>query len=48
MIVGSGLSDLGAYIYQQGYRYITNIDVSQVAVNFMKEKHHKMEEMDYV
>ena len=48
MIVGSGLSDLGAYIYQQGYHYLTNIDISQVAVNFMKEKHHKMEEMDYV
>ena len=48
MIIGSGLSDLGAFIYQQGYHYITNIDVSQIAVNFMKEKHHKMEEMDYV
>ena len=47
MIIGSGLSDLGAYLYEQGFQCITNIDVSAVAIKYMAEKHIKLDEMDY-
>ena len=47
MIIGSGLSDLGAYLYEQGFQYITNIDVSEVAIKYMAVKHKKQEDMDY-
>ena len=47
MIIGSGLSDLGAYLYEQGFQCITNIDVSSVAIKFMSQKHQKLDEMEY-
>ena len=47
MIIGSGLSDLGQYLYEQGFHYITNIDVSAVAIKFMSEKHSKYADMEY-
>ena len=31
----------------QGYHYIKNIDFSSVAINYMKEKHAALDEMDY-
>ena len=47
MIVGCGLSSLGAYLYEQGFHYITNIDISRVAIDYMSEKHSHLKDMDY-
>ena len=47
MIIGSGLSDLGAFLYEQGFHYVTNIDVSSVAIKYMSEKHSKFSDMEY-
>ena len=47
IIVGSGTSNLGQYLYQQGYHFITNIDFSSVVIEHMKGKHNAMDEMDY-
>ena len=46
MILGCGVSDIGARLYEEGYLYITNIDFSQTVVEYMREKHQNYEEMD--
>ena len=46
MILGCGVSDFGARLYEEGYLYITNIDFSQTVVEYMREKHQNYEEMD--
>lgn len=48
LIVGAGTSNLGAFLYQQGFHCVTNVDFSAVVVEYMKEKHRQMDEMDYV
>ena len=47
-IIGCGLSELGSFLYQQGFKFITNIDISLVAIEYMAQKHAKLEEMDYI
>ena len=46
MILGCGLSNIGAKLYEEGYLYITNIDFSTVAIEYMRTKHQMYEEMD--
>ena len=47
MILGCGISTVGARLYEEGYLYITNVDFSEVVIEYMKEKHKLYEEMDY-
>ena len=47
MILGCGLSSIGARLYEEDYKYITNVDFSEVVIEYMKEKHKLYEEMDY-
>lgn len=47
MILGCGLSNIGARLYEEGYNYITNVDYSSVAIDYMRNKHQMYEEMDY-
>ena len=46
MILGCGLSNIGAKLYEEGYFYITNVDFSAVVIEYMKNKHQIFEEMD--
>ena len=46
MILGCGLSNIGAKLYQEGYLFITNVDFSSVVIDYMKNKHYMFEEMD--
>ena len=46
MILGCGLSNIGARLYQEGYTYITNVDFSNVVIEYMRNKHQVFEEMD--
>ena len=46
MILGCGLSNIGAKLYEEGYFYITNVDFSSVAIDYMRNKHQIFEEMD--
>lgn len=46
MILGCGLSNIGARLYEEGYNYITNVDYSSVAIDYMRNKHQMYEEMD--
>lgn len=47
IIVGNGLSELGSYLYEQGYHCLTNIDVSGVATKYMSDKNARYEDMEY-
>ena len=46
MILGCGLSNIGAQLYQEGYPYITNVDFSNVVIEYMRKKHEHFEDMD--
>ena len=46
MILGCGLSNIGAALYEEGYPYITNVDFSNVVVEYMRKKHEHYEDMD--
>ena len=46
MILGCGLSDVGARLYEQGFPYITNVDFSNVVIDYMRKKHEHFEDMD--
>mmetsp|Transcript_1476 Transcript_1476/g.980 ORF Transcript_1476/g.980 Transcript_1476/m.980 type:complete len:224 (+) Transcript_1476:45-716(+) len=48
MILGSGNSELGSKLYEDGYNYITNVDFSEVVTDQMKERYKHLDEMDYV
>ena len=39
MILGCGLSNIGAKLYEEGYLFITNVDFSSVAIDYMRNKH---------
>ena len=39
MILGCGLSNIGAKLYEEGYLYITNVDFSSVVIDYMRSKH---------
>ena len=39
MILGCGLSNIGARLYEEGYLYITNVDFSNVVIDYMRSKH---------
>lgn len=47
MIVGSGSSKLGQFLYERGFHYITNVDFSPTIVSFMSEHNKHFEEMEY-
>ena len=47
LIAGAGSSSLGAYLYKMGFHYITNVDFSQVIVDYMTEKNRALDEMEY-
>ena len=46
MILGCGMSNVGAKLYEEGYLFITNVDFSPVAIDYMRTKHQVYEEMD--
>ena len=46
MILGCGMSNIGAKLYEEGYSYITNVDFSSTVIDYMKNKHQMFEEMD--
>ena len=46
MILGCGLSNIGAKLYTEGYLYITNVDFSSVVIDYMRTTHQAFEEMD--
>ena len=46
MILGCGMSNIGAKLYEEGYFYITNVDFSATVIDYMKNKHQMFEEMD--
>ena len=46
MILGCGLSNIGAQLYEEGYPYITNVDFSNVVIEYMRKKHQHFEDMD--
>ena len=39
MILGCGLSNIGAKLYTEGYLYITNVDFSSVVIDYMRTTH---------
>ena len=39
MILGCGLSNIGAKLYEEEYLYITNVDFSSVVIDYMRSKH---------
>ena len=46
MILGCGLSNIGAKLYEEGYLFITNVNFSSVVIDYMRNKHQMYEEMD--
>ena len=47
LIIGCGNSQLSEKLYEEGYRYITNIDFSSTVIEEMKLRHQHYEDIDY-
>ena len=47
LVVGCGNSLLSESIYHDGYRYISNIDYSEVLISQMEERYKDYDDMDY-
>eukprot|EP00999_Lentomonas_sp_LEN2_P000228 NODE_1223_length_947_cov_98.546341_g1177_i0.p1 GENE.NODE_1223_length_947_cov_98.546341_g1177_i0~~NODE_1223_length_947_cov_98.546341_g1177_i0.p1 ORF type:complete len:230 (+),score=40.37 NODE_1223_length_947_cov_98.546341_g1177_i0:133-822(+) len=48
LILGSGNSRLSAQLYEAGYQNITNVDISEVCTNQMKQRYKDMDKMEWV
>mmetsp|Transcript_87985 Transcript_87985/g.247237 ORF Transcript_87985/g.247237 Transcript_87985/m.247237 type:complete len:381 (-) Transcript_87985:7-1149(-) len=47
LVLGCGNSNMSASMYREGYRHITNVDVSEAVVEQMRERYGRMEGMTW-
>jgi cyclopropane fatty-acyl-phospholipid synthase-like methyltransferase len=48
LMIGCGNSRLSSQLYEAGYQNITNLDISEVCINQMKQRYKDMDKMEWI